>query len=155
MEFAEVVSQCSAAVAKAHLYVAGDGASYSTSTTANEWIDLQCATQAVFSSGGLDVDTNGTISYTGDTTKLIAFNGVIDVEGDSNNSLSTFAFFFNGELVSFSSQTIELPIDNTTAIVPGVGMLEMSNGDELQLRVKTTVNDIITLNGINITLVEV
>lgn len=155
MTMGEVISQCSAAVAKAHLYVAGDNASYQTSTTAGQWIDLVCVTQAVYSSGGLDVDTNGTITYTGDTTKLIAFNGVIDVAGVHNNSLATFAFFFNNVEVSLSSQTVELPNDGTTAIVPGVGMLEMSDGDSLQLRVNTEDDNTVTLSNINITLVEV
>lgn len=155
MTMGEIISQCSAAVAKAHLYVAGDGASYQTSTTAGEWIDLVCVTQDVFSGGGLDVDTNGTITYTGDTSKLIAFNGVVDVAGTANNSLATFAFFYNGVQVGLSAQTIELPNDGTTAIVPGVGMLEMSDGDSLQLRVNTEDNNTVTLSNINITLIEV
>lgn len=155
-EFSDVVNSCVQATTKARMYVYAEaGVPYTTETVAGEWIALTTATEALYTVGDLSVSTIGIIEYTGEDPIVLAFNGVIDVAGVDNSSLTTFAFALNNEPVLQSAQTLDLPDNGTNALVPGVGMLELSNGDTLRLYVKTDNDDTITTSNVNIILFEV
>lgn len=138
--------------AKSHLYFYTNQAYTSPNLSADAWNYLTYTPVEQYALGGLTVGEDGVITYTGET-KLMTFNGVIDVEF-VNNSDVEFALFYNNTLVPHSAQKAHFNQDHPL-LVPGVGMLEMSDGDTLRLAAYPSVNASLVLNSVNITLVEV
>jgi hypothetical protein len=138
--------------AKSHLYFYTGQEYTSPNLSADAWNYLTYTPVEQYAFGGLTVGEDGVITYTGET-KLITFSGVINVSF-VNNSNVDFAFFYNDTLVTHSTQTAHF---NQThpLLVPGVGMLEMSDGDTLRLAAYPSENGELVLNNVNIILVEV
>lgn len=138
--------------AKSHLYFYTNQTYVSPNLSADAWNYLTYIPVEQYAFGGLTVGTDGVITYTGET-KLMTFNGVIDVSF-ANNTDVEFALFYNDALVHHSAQKVHFTHDDPL-LVPGVGMLEMSDGDTLQLAAYPSANGSLVLNSLNIILVEV
>ena len=147
----ELVGQSSIS-AKSHLYFYTNQEYTSPNLSANDWNYLAYTPVEQYAFGGLTVDGNGVITYTGET-KLMTFNGVIDVTFTNNQDID-FALFYNNALVPHSAQKVHFN-HNDPLLVPGVGMLEMSDGDTLRMAAYPSASASLVLNSLNIILVEV
>jgi hypothetical protein len=137
---------------KKHLYFYSGSDDATVVSEADTWYDVSMTPVAMASNDGISVDEAGVITYTGDAPIVVTFNGVVDITG-GNNIDTTLAFFYNGEEVVPSSQTVNLT-GGENSIVPGVGILTLNTDDTLVLRVKSDSVQTVTLSKLNIVIHE-
>lgn len=137
---------------KKYLYFYSDTDDITDITLVDTWYDVVMTPVVAASNDGITVDANGVITYTGAVPITVTFNGVVDINGGNNIDV-TLSFFYNGAEVSASSQTVTLSSDKNS-IVPGIGIMTLSNGDTLVLRAKQSHVNQLILAKLNIVIHE-